>query len=89
MFDFLKKKEHTNSEDRSFDPLAATYNDSSLGTLAVGQNNNNVIVNVVSRRKIKKGYEIGGVLDQEQRNNWKACRAKTIWRKKALTKASS
>lgn len=72
MFDFLKKKEHTNSEDRSFDPLTATYNDSSLGTLAVGQNSNNVIVNVVSRRKIKKGYEIGGVLDQEQRNNWKA-----------------
>ena len=55
MFDFLKKKEHTNSEDRSFDPLTATYNDSSLGTLAVGQNSNNVIVNVVSRRKIKKG----------------------------------
>ena len=57
MFDFLKKKEHTNSEDRSFDPLTATYNDSSLGTLAVGQNSNNVIVNVVSRRKIKKSKD--------------------------------
>ncbi len=48
-----------------------TFHDSQLGDLKVGQNGD-VIVNVVSRKKIKKNYAVGGVLDQETKNNWRA-----------------
>ena len=66
MFDFLKKKkEYINPEN-------LTLNDSSLGTLHVGNNDNDVVVNVVSRKKIDSSYSVGGVLDQETKNNWKA-----------------
>jgi len=49
------------------------YYDEKLGTLTEGYNEEaNIKVNVCSRKKSKKGYEIGGVLDNEQKNNWKA-----------------
>lgn len=47
--------------------------DSRLGELNEGYNKKqDVVVNVVSRKQTKKDYSIGGVLDQEQKNNWKA-----------------
>lgn len=49
-----------------------TYFDSTYGDLKEGLNNNNVVVNIVSRKKVNKNYKVGGVLDQEQNNNWKA-----------------
>lgn len=51
---------------------AITYTDSTYGELHEGLNSNDVIVNVVSRRKLNKNYQVGGVLDQEKNNNWKA-----------------
>jgi len=43
------------------------------GDLKLGHNSkSNVDVEVVSRKKIDTNYKVGGVLDQEQRNNWKA-----------------
>lgn len=75
MFNFFKRKKQdeaiTYSEDFAL-MKQGIYRDSSLGELKEGENKNNVVVNVVSRREIKKEYTIGGVLDQEQRNNWKA-----------------
>ena len=51
----------------------STYLDSTYGELKEGYNpEQNVEVNIVSRKKIKKDYQVGGVLDQEQNNNWKA-----------------
>ena len=51
----------------------STYLDSAYGELKEGYNpEQNVEVNIVSRKKIKKDYQVGGVLDQEQNNNWKA-----------------
>ena len=49
-----------------------TYFDSTYGDLKEGLNDNNVVVNIVSRKKVNKNYKVGGVLDQEQNNNWKA-----------------
>lgn len=75
MFNFLKRKKQdeaiTYSEDFAL-MKQGVYRDSSLGELKEGENKNNVVVNIVSRKDIKKEYTIGGVLDQEQRNNWKA-----------------
>ena len=75
MFNFFKRKKQdeaiTYSEDFAL-MKQGIYRDSSLGELKEGENKNNVVVNIVSRREIKKEYTIGGVLDQEQRNNWKA-----------------
>ena len=48
------------------------YFDSSYGDLKEGLNDNNVVVNIVSRKKVNKNYKVGGVLDQEKNNNWKA-----------------
>ena len=49
------------------------YVDSTFGELREGYNDGcDVVVNVVSRKKAKSKYTVGGVLDQEQRNNWKA-----------------
>lgn len=75
MFDFLrrnKKKEEVEYSKEFALMKEGVYTDSTLGTLKEGVNDNDVIVNVVSRKEIKKEYTIGGVLDQEQRNNWKA-----------------
>ena len=57
---------NTLNEDRMFfDPT--------LGDLNEGFNEKqDVVVNVVSRKEAKKEYVVGGVLDQEQKNNWKA-----------------
>lgn len=53
--------------------LATRYEDSRYGSLSEGYNEKeDVIVNVVSRKKAKAKYKVGGVLDQEQNNNWKA-----------------
>lgn len=75
MFNFFKRKKQdeaiTYSEDFAL-MKQGIYRDSSLGELKEGENKNNVVVNIVSRKDIKKEYTIGGVLDQEQRNNWKA-----------------
>ena len=75
MFNFFKRKKQdeaiTYSEDFAL-MKQGIYRDSSLGELKEGENKNNVVVNIVSRKEIKKEYTIGGVLDQEQRNNWKA-----------------
>ncbi len=47
--------------------------DSRLGELNEGYNEKeDVVVNIVSRKQAKKEYVVGGVLDQEQKNNWKA-----------------
>lgn len=52
---------------------SSTYFDSTLGNLEEGLNaEKNIVVNVISRRKINKNYKVGGVLDQETNNNWKA-----------------
>lgn len=58
-------------EEKTF---SRVFVDSSLGTLEEGYNEKqNVIVNVVSRKKkYNKTYTVGGVLDQEQKNNWRA-----------------
>lgn len=53
--------------------LSNRFYDPKLGELEEGYNaEKDVIVNVVSRKNIKRKYTVGGVLDQEQRNNWKA-----------------
>lgn len=50
-----------------------TFESARYGELKVGHNDKaNVDVEVVSRRKVDPEYRVGGVLDQEQRNNWKA-----------------
>ena len=50
-----------------------TFFSNRYGELKLGHNEkNNVDVEVVSRKKIDTEYRVGGVLDQEQRNNWKA-----------------
>ena len=49
------------------------YVDPSLGNLHEGYNEEqDICVNVVSRKELKKEYIVGGVLDQEQKNNWRA-----------------
>lgn len=66
MFEFLKNKKE------NIDIANTPFDGGSLGELGVGNNDNGVIVNVVSRKKINKNYVVGGVLDQETKNNWKA-----------------
>lgn len=52
---------------------AIFYEDSTFGALKEGFNEEkNIVVNVVSRKQAKAKYKVGGVLDQEQSNNWKA-----------------
>ena len=49
------------------------YVDPSLGNLhEVYNEEQDICVNVVSRKELKKEYIVGGVLDQEQKNNWRA-----------------
>ena len=53
----------------------ATFEDTRFGMLTEGVNevnNQQVNVQVVSRRSVNADYKVGGVLDQEHNNNWKA-----------------
>lgn len=53
------------SRDQVFDGKKETY-------LSKYDENKDVIVHFVSRKKIKEKFRVGGVLDNEQSNNWKA-----------------
>lgn len=69
---FLKKGERDYQDTLTIDE-STQLNGGSLGTVTLGYNEaSNVVVNLVSKKKIKKNYQVGGVLDQEQSNNWKA-----------------
>lgn len=75
-FNFFKKKEDrvevdTIKENKYIDFEKETIKDPTLGDLHVGSNGN-VEVNLVSNKRIKKNYTVGGVLDQETKNNWRA-----------------
>lgn len=70
---FWKKKEEVSEVEETVSSNDGTYFDSTYGNLHEGLNEeSNVIVNVISRKKLKSEYKVGGVLDQEQNNNWKA-----------------
>lgn len=68
----FKKKEQINN-DFTINSDIAVLNDERYSSLDVGFNEKeNIVVNLVSNKKRKKPYKVGGVLDQEQSNNWKA-----------------
>jgi len=73
MFKFKKEKQHELDEFQKVSPNEMTFDSDRYGTLVVGHNAKaNVDVEVVSRKKIDPNYRVGGIVDQEQRNNWKA-----------------
>jgi len=54
-------------------PEKLKFFDKRYGDLKLGSNpDKNVEVEVVSRKSIDPNYKVGGVVDQEQKNNWKA-----------------
>lgn len=55
------------------DPNSLTFSKGEYKNLKVGLNKeNNINVKVVSNKKVNPDYQVGGILDQEQHNNWKA-----------------
>ena len=63
--EFFKKKDKVSNS-------TMTLEDKTYGNLHEGFNEEQeVVVNIVSRKKYKKSYQVGGVLDQEKSNNWK------------------
>lgn len=71
MFKF--KKEEKLDNDGTLTMSNDSFYDNKYGDLQEGYNEKeDVQVNIVSRKEIKKNYTVGGVLDQEQKNNWKA-----------------
>ena len=73
MFNMFKKK-NIDTEPNNCQ-CENVYHDSTLGDLNEGANtvsDRQVNVNVISRKQLKEEYKVGGVLDQEQNNNWKA-----------------
>ena len=70
-FKLFNKKNDSTIVNEEFSK--STFTDSTYGELNEGLNEKeNITVNIVSRKKANKNYQVGGVLDQEQSNNWKA-----------------
>ncbi len=61
----INTKEFTLSRSESYDGRKESY-------VSKYDEQNDVIVHFVSRKKVKEKFKVGGVLDNEQSNNWKA-----------------
>ncbi len=49
-----------------------TFTADGVGELTLGYNEKeNIVVNLVSKSKYKKSFKVGGVQDEERKNNWK------------------